>query len=85
VKISTGSPEDHPTPLPLNSEHSPGVQQPTVRDPGSTGPADAGIQVVGVYDGTAARLGQMGALEAECAAAQSAGMAAEGARRQHYA
>jgi hypothetical protein len=85
VKIATGQPEDHPTPLPLDASGLPGVQQPTVREPGSDSPANAGSQIGGVYDGTGARQAQMGALESECAAAQSYGMSADGARRDHYA
>ena len=84
MKIATGEPEDHPTPLPLNSAASPGVVAPTVREPGSTGPADAGLQLGGVRDTTGERLSQLATAEAAIGAAQSAGQVADADRRGRY-
>jgi hypothetical protein len=77
VKIETGTPEDHPTPLPLDASASPGVVAATPRIPG-------GSEQGGVRDLTGERLARLAAGEADIAAAQSAGMAADAGRRQHY-
>jgi hypothetical protein len=85
MRIRDGQPEAHETPLPLDPAASPGVQRPGVREPGSSGLADAGLQVVGVYDGTAAREALLAGSESDWQQAISEGMAADAARRQHYA
>jgi hypothetical protein len=85
MKIATGQPEDHPTPLPLDASGLPGVAPPTVTAPGSDSPANAGLQVGGVRDLTGERLSQLAAGEADWAAAMSAGMSADADRRAHYA
>ena len=33
MRIETGTPEDHPTPLPVDASHTPGVVAPTPRFP----------------------------------------------------
>jgi hypothetical protein len=78
VKIETGTPEDHPTPLPVDTSATPAVVAPTPRFPSGNGQG-------GVRDLTGERLSQLAASEAGCAAAQSAGMAADGGRRTGYA
>jgi hypothetical protein len=80
VRIETGTPEDHPTPLPLDATATPGVQRPTAVA-GQLTPADQGA----VRDLTGERLGQLAASEAECGAAMSLGMGADSARRTGYA
>ena len=78
MRIADGTPENHPTPLPIDTAATPGVAPPT--------PAFAsGNEQGGVRDLAGERLSQLAASEAECAAAQSYGMNADGARRQHYA
>lgn len=77
MKIETGTPEDHPTPLPLDASASPAVVAPTPRIPG-------GSEQGGVRDLTGERLSQLGAAEADIAAAQSAGQSADAGRRLHY-
>jgi hypothetical protein len=78
MEIATGTPEDHPTPLPLDQGQSPGVVAPT---------AIAGNAPVqgGVLDLTGQRLSQAAASEAEWSAAMSSAMGAEHGRRDHYA
>jgi hypothetical protein len=78
VKISTGAAEDHPTPLPIDSTATPGVAAPTPRFP-------SGNLQGGVRDLAAERLDLLSASEAECAAAQTAGMSADSDRRGRYA
>ena len=77
MDIATGAAESHPTPLPLDASASPGVQAATPRFP-------PGTEQSGVRDVTGERLSQLAAGEADIAAAQSAGMAADAGRRQHY-
>src|SRR5690242_14599533 len=77
VHLATGQPEDHPTPLPLNSAGLPGVAPATPGFP-------PGSEQGGVRDLTGERLSQLAAGEADAAAAMAAGMAAEAGRRQHY-
>jgi hypothetical protein len=79
MEISTGTAESHPTPLPLDTSATPGVQQPTTVA-GQLTPADQG----GVRDLTGERLGQLAGYEQDITAAQAAGMSAENGRRQHY-
>jgi hypothetical protein len=78
MKISTGESESHPTPLPIDTAATPGVAPPTAV-------AASGNQQGGVRDLAGERLSQLAASEAECAAAQSAGMAADAGRRTGYA
>jgi hypothetical protein len=79
VKIATGTPEDHPTPLPLDSSASPGVQQPTAIQPGQlSGPT------IPALDTVAMNLEQQRQGEADCAAAMTAGMTADQERRAFY-
>ena len=77
MRIETGTPEDHPTPLPIDTSATPGVAAPTPVFP-------SGTEQGGVRDLTGERLSQLAASEAECAAAQSYGQNADGNRRQHY-
>ncbi len=76
--IASGTPEDHPTPLPLDASGLPAVAPPTPTAP--SGPEQGGVR-----DLTGERLSQLAASEAECAAAQSYGMAADADRRTGYA
>jgi len=62
----------------LDASASPAVVAPTPRIPG-------GSEQGGVRDLAGERLGQLAASEAECAAAQSYGMSADGGRRTGYA
>jgi hypothetical protein len=78
MKISTGAAEDHPTPLPIDASHSPGVAPPTPAFP-------SGTEQGGVRDLAGERLSQLGAAETDIAAAQSYGMAADADRRTGYA
>src|SRR5262245_54582942 len=80
MDIATGAAESHPTPLPYDPGMSPATARETVTA-GLLTPADQG----GVRDLTGERLGQLASYEQDCAAAQSAGMAAENRRRDHYA
>jgi hypothetical protein len=77
MNIATGTPEDHPTPLPVDASGLPGVAPPTAIASG------AAVQG-GVRDLTGERLSQLAAAEAQIAGAQSAGMAAELGRRDGY-
>jgi hypothetical protein len=77
VKIETGQAEDHPTPLPVDTSATPAVVAPTPRFP-------SGNQQGVVRDLTGERLSQLAASEAECAAAQASGMAADSGRRTGY-
>jgi hypothetical protein len=77
MRIETGQAEDHPTPLPLDASHSPGVASPTPREPEGTAQG-------GVYDATAARLAQLGAEETAWTGAMHAGMSADADRRGRY-
>lgn len=77
MRIEDGQAEQHPTPLPLDASHSPGVAPAT--------PAFAsGTAQGGARDLTGERLSQLASNEDEIAAAQSFGMSADGSRRQHY-
>jgi hypothetical protein len=79
VEIATGNAESHPTPLPYDPGESPGVQRPTFIQPGQlTGPTYDARDTTGEFQG------QRVAGEADCRAAQAAGMDAEDRRRQHY-
>jgi hypothetical protein len=78
VKISTGTPEDHPTPLPIDTSATPAVVAPTPRFP-------SGSEQGAVRDATGERLSQLAASEAACAAAQAEGMSADADRRTGYA
>lgn len=80
MEIATGTPESHPTPLPLDASHSPGVAPPTAVS-GQLTPADQG----GVFDAAATFAEQAAAGTADAAAAMHAGMSAESDRRAHYA
>jgi len=77
MKIETGTPEQHPTPLPLDGSQSPATAQPA-----QTG---RGGEQGGVADATGQRLSQLSSSEADIAAAQTAGMSAEYGRRDGYA
>jgi hypothetical protein len=77
MRIADGSPEDHPTPLPLDPSATPGVQRPGAREPG-------GAVQGGTRDTVGERLSALSAAEAAIGAAQSAGMAASADRRGHY-
>ena len=77
MRIADGQSESHPTPLPYDPGASPGVADPGLRVPGGSGQG-------AVADVTGQRLSQLAAAEADIAAAQSAGMAADAGRRQHY-
>ena len=78
MRIETGTSEPHETPLPLDASATPGVVAATPRFPSWT-------EQGGVRDLTGERLSQLAASEAECAAAQSAGMSADSGRRAKYA
>jgi hypothetical protein len=83
VIIATGETESHPgsgaTPLPYDPGLSPGVAPPTMIVMGQlSGPTVPGRDTTGEYQS------QMAAAEAECHAAQSAGMSAENDRRAGY-
>jgi hypothetical protein len=73
VKIETGTPEDHPTPLPIDASHSPGVVAATPRYPSGTEQGGALTNTAGVD------------FTGEAAAAMAAGMAADADRRGRYA
>ena len=78
MDIKSGQPETHETPLSLDSSATPAVVAPTPRFP-------SGNQQGAVRDLAGERLSQLAASAAECAAAQSAGMAADSDRRGRYA
>jgi hypothetical protein len=83
MKIETGAAEQHPgsgaTPLPLDASGLPGVPPPTPIVPGQlSGPT------VDARDTTGEWQSQREAVEADVAAAQASGMAAEMDRRQSY-
>jgi hypothetical protein len=80
MDIATGTPETHPTPLPIDASNSPGVQQPTATA-GLLTPADQGP----VRDLTGERLSQLAGYEQDITAAMHSGMAAETDRRSGYA
>jgi hypothetical protein len=80
VKIETGQPESHPTPLAYDPAATPGVQRPTQAFPGN----ELGEQG-GVAPTTGMFAEQAAAGTADCSAAMSSGMSADGARRDHYA
>jgi hypothetical protein len=73
VKISTGTPEDHPTPLPIDTSATPAVAPPTPVFPSGTEQGGVLKDTSGVD------------FTAEAAGAMSAGMAADYGRRDHYA
>ena len=77
MRIETGTAEDHPTPLAIDAAASPAVVAPTPRFP-------SGNQQGGVRDLTGERLSGLAASEAECATAQTYGMAADSGRRVGY-
>jgi hypothetical protein len=78
VKIETGTPEDHPTPLLLDASATPAVVAATPRFP-------SGTEQGGVRDLTGERLSQLAASEAEAASARAFGMSADSGRRTGYA
>jgi hypothetical protein len=73
MDIKSGQAESHPTPLPLDTSHTPGVVAPTPRFPSGTeqGGVLADISGVDFTD--------------EAAAAMASGMAADADRRGRYA
>jgi hypothetical protein len=75
--ISTGEAEQHPTPLPLDSTHTPDVQAQTARVP-------SGAQQGGVSDTLGQQAERLDGYERDLAAAMAAGMAAELGRRGGY-
>jgi hypothetical protein len=77
VKIETGQAESHQTPLPVDTSATPAVVAPTPAFP--SGNAQGAVR-----DLTGERLELLAASEAECAAAQSYGMGADGDRRGRY-
>ena len=80
MDIATGQAEAAPPLLmPLNDAGLPGVAPSTPVAGLLTGPT------VGARDTTGEYQTQMAAVEADCRAAQSAGMSAENGRRDHYA
>jgi hypothetical protein len=79
MDIATGTPEDHPTPLPLDASMSPGVQRPT-QTAGLMTPADQ----TPAFDAAAVQAARLGGYEADCRGAQASGMAAENQRRDFY-
>jgi hypothetical protein len=78
MRIEDGQPEQHETPLAVNAAATPGVAGPTPAF--STGNAQGAVR-----DLSGERLSLLAASEAECAAAQSYGMAADAGRRTGYA
>jgi hypothetical protein len=78
MDIATGRPEDHPTPLPLQ-DAGPGITPVA----GMTATGQGGVQV-GVFDAAADQQSRLAGYEADIAAAQAAGHAAELGRRDHY-
>jgi hypothetical protein len=79
VKIETGTPEDHPTPLPIDDSATPGVQRLTAIQPGQlSGPTYDARDTTGEFQE------QMHADAAMVAAAQSSGETAEHDRRAGY-
>ena len=78
MEIATGRPETHETPLPLDEGQSPGVAPETPVAGQLSGPTyDA-------RDTTAEFQDQRAAVEADCRAAQAAGMGAREAMLAHY-
>ena len=69
--------EPHPSVLPIDTRLQPGVQAPTLI-------ADYAMAQMPERDLTGERIADLAVMEAACAAAQSDGMAADGARRTHY-
>lgn len=79
MRIETGTPEDHPTPLPYDPGAYPALALPTEVVPGQlSGPT------VPACDMTGEALAQMAAGEADVRAAQTAGQSAENDRRSGY-
>ena len=76
MDIASGQPQQHPNVLPLDPSPAPDPVTPRFGE---------GTQQGGVMPTTAMFAEQAAAGTADCADAMSAGMAAEGARRQHYA
>jgi hypothetical protein len=79
VKIATGSPEEHPTPLPLDYAATPRVASPAAVASAPDGPTIGGRDTTGEYQQ------QRQAGVADVAAAMGPGMAAEHDRRDGYA
>jgi hypothetical protein len=77
MKIPTGEPEQHPTPLPLDASGLPAVAPPTPRFPSETGRDGSQGGEVNDISGVD--------FTAEAAAAMHAGMAADADRRGRYA
>ena len=73
MRIETGTPEDHLTPLPVDAAHSPGVAPPTPRFPSGNQQGGWLTDTSGVD------------FTAEAAAAMAAGMAADADRRGRLA
>jgi hypothetical protein len=79
MDIASGNAEQHPSLLPYDPGLSPGLAPPTAIAPGQlTGPTVDAADTVGQQQE------RLSALEADCRAAQAAGMAAETDRRHHY-
>ena len=79
MDIATGNPESHPAPLAYDPSLSPALSPVT----GTVGQLPPGT--VPARDTVAEAMAQMAGAEAECSAAQAAGMTAEADRRAHYA
>ena len=71
MRIADGAAETHETPLPMDTSATPAIAPPTPSFP-------AGKVQGAVRDLTGERLSQLAASEAECAAAQTYGMSADG-------
>jgi hypothetical protein len=78
VKIETGASESHPTPLPVDTSHTPRVAPPAPVASVPNGPTIPGRDTTGEYQA------QLRAGEGDVRAAQAAGMTAEHGRRDHY-
>jgi hypothetical protein len=77
MDIKSGQAESHPTPLAIDTTATPGVAPPTPRFPSETGRDGSQGGVLMDTSGVD--------FTGEAAASMSAGMAADGARRDHYA
>jgi hypothetical protein len=73
VKISTGTPEDHPTPLPVDTSATPGIAPPTPVSAAGNEQGGVLLDISGVD------------VTAEASAAMAAGMNADADRRGRYA
>ena len=73
MRIETGEAESHPTPLPVDTTHTPAVAAPTPRFPSGTEQGGVLMDTSGVD------------FTGEAAAAMAAAMSAESGRRGRYA